>query len=169
MTNIQQEIASTIKACRNEIVEFIQEAVRLPSLADDEGPVQNFIEDKLRSLNLDVDRIPVNFELIKSHPAFCDLSGIFLFSSDLTFETLLFVNLVSKNSIKSFLKYPLSSSANTMGALLLYFDINIAILLDISEDCSLGETSTVKFFKSEGKSIIPFSFKEDKYFKKFFL
>ena len=62
MTNIQKEIASTIKACRNEIVEFIQEAVRLPSLADDEGPVQNFIADKLRSLDLDVDQIPVNFE-----------------------------------------------------------------------------------------------------------
>lgn len=72
MTNIQKEIASTIKACRNEIVEFIQEAVRLPSLADDEGPVQNFIADKLRSLDLDVDQIPVNFELIKAHPAFCD-------------------------------------------------------------------------------------------------
>ena len=72
MTNIQKEIASTIKACRNEIVEFIQEAVRLPSLADDEGPVQNFIADKLQSLNLDVDQIPVNFELIKTHPAFCD-------------------------------------------------------------------------------------------------
>lgn len=72
MTNIQKEIASTIKACQNEIVEFIQEAVRLPSLADDEGPVQNFIADKLQSLDLDVDQIPVNFELIKAHPAFCD-------------------------------------------------------------------------------------------------
>ena len=65
MTKIQKEIAGTIKACQNEIVEFIQEAVRLPSLADDEGPVQNFIADKLQSLDLDVGQIPVNFELIK--------------------------------------------------------------------------------------------------------
>ena len=50
MTNIQKEIASTIKACQNEIVEFIQEAIRLPSLADNEGPVQKLIADKLLSL-----------------------------------------------------------------------------------------------------------------------
>ena len=50
MIEIQAEIASAIKQHRDEIVEFIQTAVRLPSLADDEGPVQKLIADKLLSL-----------------------------------------------------------------------------------------------------------------------
>ena len=72
MIEIQAEIANTIKQHRDEIVEFIQAAVRLPSLADNEGPVQKLIADKLRSLDLYVERIPVHFEKIKAHPAFCD-------------------------------------------------------------------------------------------------
>ena len=72
MIEIQAEIASAIKKQRDEIVEFIQAAVRLPSLADNEGPVQKLIADKLRSLDLYVERIPVHFEKIKAHPAFCD-------------------------------------------------------------------------------------------------
>ena len=64
MIEIQAEIASAIKKQRDEIVEFIQAAVRLPSLADNEGPVQKLIADKLRSLDLYVERIPVHFEKI---------------------------------------------------------------------------------------------------------
>jgi len=72
MSDIQKKIANTVNKCRDEIIEFIQQAVRLPSLANDEGPVQKLIRDKLNSLDLIVEKVPVNFEKIKNHPAFCD-------------------------------------------------------------------------------------------------
>ena len=72
MTEFQTKFASLIKNHHNEIIEFIQSAIRLPSLANNEGPVQELIAKKLSSFDLHVDHVPVHFETIKEHPAFCD-------------------------------------------------------------------------------------------------
>ena len=56
MSDIKKKIANTVNKCRDEIIEFIQQAVRLPSLANDEGPVQKLIRDKLNSLDLIVEK-----------------------------------------------------------------------------------------------------------------
>ena len=72
MTEFHKKIASAIKNYHNEIIEFIQSAIHLPSLANNEGPVQELIAKKLSSFDLHVDHVPIYFETIKEHPAFYD-------------------------------------------------------------------------------------------------
>jgi len=72
MTEFHKKIASSIKNYHNEIIEFIQSAIHLPSLANNEGPVQELIAKKLSSFDLHVDHVPIYFETIKEHPAFYD-------------------------------------------------------------------------------------------------
>jgi acetylornithine deacetylase len=72
MTNLQTLIESKTNELKNEIISFIQQLVQTPSLANDEGSVQKIIFDKLQSLNLQSEAIPVKFEDIKDHPAFND-------------------------------------------------------------------------------------------------
>ena len=50
MIDLQQQIASKVEASRNDIITFIQKLIKSPSLANDEGPVQTIIQDKLSSL-----------------------------------------------------------------------------------------------------------------------
>lgn len=57
---------------QDEIVSFIQMLVQSPSLANDEGTVQYIIFNKLKNLGLPTERVPVQFDNIKDHPAFCD-------------------------------------------------------------------------------------------------
>ena len=72
MPNINHQIDSAVNAAREEIISFIQTVIRSPSLANNEGAVQRLISDKLKSLNLDVETVPVRFDELKDHPAFCD-------------------------------------------------------------------------------------------------
>ena len=72
MTDIKHQIDSAVDATREEIVSFIQTSVQSPSLANNEGPVQELVQNKFDSLGLITRRIPVIFDAIKDHPAFCD-------------------------------------------------------------------------------------------------
>ena len=72
MTKIHALIESKTNQLRSEIISFIQELVQTPSLANEEGPVQKLIFDKLKSLDLQSETVPVKFDEIKNHPAFND-------------------------------------------------------------------------------------------------
>ena len=72
MADLRQQIASAVEASRDDLVSFIQTLVRFPSLANDEGPVQEIIQDKLESLGLDTEKILVRFDKLKDHPGFSD-------------------------------------------------------------------------------------------------
>ena len=72
MNNYSAIINSTVNDMRKEIILFIQNLVQSPSLANDEKDVQKIIFNKLESLQLLPEIIPVNFDAIKDHPAFCD-------------------------------------------------------------------------------------------------
>lgn len=72
MTNHQLKIDAAIESIKDEIISFIQALVQSPSLANDEGPVQNIIFDKLNQLGLTTEKVSVHFVSIKNHPAFCD-------------------------------------------------------------------------------------------------
>ena len=69
---MKSQIDAAVDSAREEIVSFIQTLVQSPSLANDEGPIQEIISDKLKSLQLDVKKIPVRFDDLKDHPAFND-------------------------------------------------------------------------------------------------
>ena len=72
MNNYSSIIDSTVNDMREEIILFIQNLVQSPSLANDENDVQKIIFNKLKSLQLKSEIIPVNFDSIKDHPAFSD-------------------------------------------------------------------------------------------------
>ena len=72
MTEINKHIKNAINIHRDEIISFVKELVRTPSLANDEGGVQNTIHEKLKDLNLDSQKIPVVFSELNDHPAFND-------------------------------------------------------------------------------------------------
>ena len=72
MADLRQQIASALEASREDLVSFIQTLVQSPSLANDEGPVQEIIQDKLETLGLDTEKIIVKFDKLKDHPAFCN-------------------------------------------------------------------------------------------------
>ena len=72
MNNYSSIINSTVNDMREEIILFIQTLVQSPSLANDEKDVQKIIFNKLESLQLLPEIIPVNFDFIKDHPAFSD-------------------------------------------------------------------------------------------------
>ncbi|MBT5225096.1 MAG: M20/M25/M40 family metallo-hydrolase, partial [Candidatus Marinimicrobia bacterium] len=72
MLDLNHQIDSAVNTAQDEIVSFIQTLVQSPSLANDEGSVQELISEKLKSLHLDVEKIPVHFDELKDHPAFCD-------------------------------------------------------------------------------------------------
>jgi len=72
MNNYSPIIDSTVNDMREEIILFIQNLVQSPSLANDENDVQKIILNKLESLQLKSEIIPVNFDSIKDHPAFSD-------------------------------------------------------------------------------------------------
>jgi acetylornithine deacetylase len=72
MTNIHTLIESKTNELKDEIISFVQRLVQTPSLANEEGSVQKLIFDKLQSLNLQSETIPVKFKDIKDHPAFND-------------------------------------------------------------------------------------------------
>ena len=72
MADFQRQITSALEASQEDLINFIQTLVQCPSLANDEGPVQDIIQDKLKSLGLDTEKIIVKFDKLKDHPAFCD-------------------------------------------------------------------------------------------------
>ena len=72
MIDIKHQIDSAVNAARGEIVSYIQSLVQSPSLANDEGSVQKLISEKLETLGLAPEKVPVYFDDLKNHPAFCD-------------------------------------------------------------------------------------------------
>ena len=72
MLDLNHQIDSAVNTARDEIVSFIQTLVQSPSLANDEGQVQSIILDKLESLGLAAEKVPVRFDELKDHPAFND-------------------------------------------------------------------------------------------------
>ena len=72
MADFQRKLTSALEASQEDLINFIQTLVQCPSLANDEGPVQDIIQDKLKSLGLDTEKIIVKFDKLKDHPAFCD-------------------------------------------------------------------------------------------------
>ena len=55
---------------RDNIAEFLEKLVSLPSVTWDEWKIQNFIADKLRDMGLDIDMWEPDHEELKKHAAY---------------------------------------------------------------------------------------------------
>lgn len=65
-------ISAAVDELRPALVAFLQELVRIPSLPNREGPVQEQIAAKLAGLGLDVQTLTTRFDELAGHPAFDD-------------------------------------------------------------------------------------------------
>ena len=72
MLELNHQIDSAVNTARDEIVSFIQTLVQSPSLANDEADVQSIVLNKLKSLGLKAEKVPVHFDDLMDHPAFND-------------------------------------------------------------------------------------------------
>ena len=72
MHDIKNKINKAINDNKDEIIAFVQELVRTPSLANHESGVQQIIHNKLNSIGLSSKIIPVIFSELENHPAFND-------------------------------------------------------------------------------------------------
>ena len=66
------EISEAVEAAREELIAFLQKLVQTASLPNHEHDVQNLVAQKLRSMGMEVEIIPSNFDNLKGHPAFGD-------------------------------------------------------------------------------------------------
>lgn len=72
MNELQTQISEAVDSARSELVAFLQRIVQTASLPDYEHAVQNLIAQKLRSMSLEVEIVPSNFDDLRDHPAFGD-------------------------------------------------------------------------------------------------
>jgi acetylornithine deacetylase len=72
MNRFSHHISDAVEAARVELSAFLQKMVQASSLPDHEHDVQNLVAQKLRSMGLEVEIVPSNFEDLKAHPAFGD-------------------------------------------------------------------------------------------------
>ncbi len=56
---------------REALIEDLKALVRIPTVVGNEGPGQEWIAERYRVLGLDTRIVPVDFEAVKSHPAYC--------------------------------------------------------------------------------------------------
>ena len=69
---IEKRALSALASLEHDMVAFIQDLVRVPSLPGDEGPCQERVAMELRELGLDVELLECRHRDLRHHPAFCD-------------------------------------------------------------------------------------------------
>jgi len=57
------------------IVTFLQQLLRIPSVTGEEGPIQAFIAEELKKMQLEVDVFEPSLEELRAHPGFVEVSG----------------------------------------------------------------------------------------------
>jgi acetylornithine deacetylase len=70
--NSVQLISNGVDDLRDELIRFLQDLVRIPSLPGQEQEAQRFVAAKLSELRLEVKTVESRLEQLKDHPAFCD-------------------------------------------------------------------------------------------------
>ncbi|MFQ5822049.1 MAG: hypothetical protein ACE5I5_18845, partial [Candidatus Heimdallarchaeota archaeon] len=69
-SRLQKRILEEIDEKRDEMTEFLQELVRIPSVVGHERDAQKFMEKTFKDLGLEVDVWEPNVAELKKHPAF---------------------------------------------------------------------------------------------------
>lgn len=69
---IQKRVCDEIEKMKEEIVQALQDLVRIPSVVGYEGKAQTLMEERYRSLGLTVISLLPDLKKVKDHPAFID-------------------------------------------------------------------------------------------------
>lgn len=65
-----EAVCSWIDQNQSEVVGFLQDIIKIPSVTGNEGPVQKFIESYLFSIGLEVDNFVPSLDELRKHPAY---------------------------------------------------------------------------------------------------
>lgn len=65
-------IFAAVNTQRQQLVQFIQSLVQVPSLPGAERPAHALVAATLTMMGLDVDLVSIDYNTVKHHPAFCD-------------------------------------------------------------------------------------------------
>jgi acetylornithine deacetylase len=65
---VEQELRDAVERRRDELVELTRELVRRPSTLGSEGPAQELVEERLRSIGFDVERVEPDADAALSDP-----------------------------------------------------------------------------------------------------
>ncbi|NIO21910.1 MAG: M20/M25/M40 family metallo-hydrolase, partial [Candidatus Aenigmarchaeota archaeon] len=67
---VRNIVLKEIESRESEIIDFLQDLIRIPSITGEEGKAQGFIAKKFRSMDLEVDMFEADVENLRGHPAF---------------------------------------------------------------------------------------------------
>ncbi len=67
---MKEDVLNWIEREQEQIVRFLQELIRIPSVTGEEGKIQTFISGKLGEMGLEVDIWEPDLEALKKHPAY---------------------------------------------------------------------------------------------------
>lgn len=70
MSEARNRILNTVDAGRDKAIQFLQEIVAIPSVTGDEGRIQTFLFDYLKTLGLEVDMWESDWQGLKKHPGY---------------------------------------------------------------------------------------------------
>lgn len=65
----RQDLLNLIDGKRDDAVEFLRDMVVIPSVTGNEGPIQEFMKQKLQTMDLEIDMWDMDAEEIQKHPA----------------------------------------------------------------------------------------------------
>jgi acetylornithine deacetylase len=74
-SDVKAKILGEIGGRKDEIIDFLQNLVKIPSIVGYEGDAQRFIERKFRELNLEVDVFEADVEELRKDPAFFETTS----------------------------------------------------------------------------------------------
>jgi acetylornithine deacetylase len=70
----ENRVAEWVDRRKSEVIAFLQELVRVPSVTGEEGPIQRFIAGRLKEMGLAVDVFEPDLASLRKHPAFVEVS-----------------------------------------------------------------------------------------------
>lgn len=71
---MHDRVMELIERERGDVIAFLQDLIRIPSVTGDEGPIQRFIADYIRPMGLEVDLWEPDWDALKEHPAYVAVS-----------------------------------------------------------------------------------------------
>lgn len=69
MNPLKKQVLESIDNNKEEIINFLQDMIKIPSVTGEEGEVQRYISTKMKDMGLDVDVFEPDFTQLKKHPA----------------------------------------------------------------------------------------------------
>jgi len=72
---VSKRVVERIDRERGQVVEFLRELIRIPSVTGEEGRIQKFIADQLQAMGLRLDIWEPDLTALKRHPAYVEVSS----------------------------------------------------------------------------------------------